>query len=113
MSGLFSTSENEVESLYMEVDTGAVVSVIAEEVYRQKLSCVQENHRLYKSYSGHKLDTVGEIEVNVVYGKVTKRLPLVVIQGNGYALLGHNWMSKIWLDWFAIKQVQEENCGNH
>ena len=56
---------------------------------------LQESDRLLKSYSGHKLDMVGEIEVNVVYGKVTKRLPLVVIQGNGPALLGQNWMSKI------------------
>ena len=33
----------------------------------------------------------------MVYGKVTKRLPLVV---------GQNWMLKIRLDWFAIKQVR-------
>ena len=54
------------------------------------------------------MDTVGEIEVHVVYGKITKTLPLVVIRGNGPTLLGRNWMAEIRLDWFAIKQVQEE-----
>ena len=106
--------EIEGKTLDMEVDTGAAVSVIAENVYRQNFGYVvlQESHWLLKSYSGHKLDTVGEIEVHVVYGKITKTLPLVVIRGNGPTLLGRNWMAEIRLDWFAIKQIQEEKLWN-
>ena len=40
---------------------------------------ITKSDRLLKSYSGPKLDTVGNIEVKVTYGDFTKELPLVVI----------------------------------
>ena len=102
--------EIEGQTLEIEVDTGAAVSVINQEVYRKKFGHITmtESDRLLKSYSGHQLETAGEIEVTVTYGDITKKLPLVVVQGNGPALLGRNWMSEITLDWRSIKQVRED-----
>ena len=36
---------------------------------------------------------------NVRYKKQEHRLPLVVIQGCGPSLLGHDWLCKLQLDW--------------
>ena len=51
-----------------------------------------------KSYSGDKLERLGQIRVPVKYESQTAALPLVVAKGNKVPLLGRNWLEHIRLN---------------
>ena len=67
----------------MQLDTGAAVSIIPETTYKSHLSkfTLTETKPL-KSYSGDKLELLGQIRVPVKYESQTATLPLVVAKGN-------------------------------
>ncbi|XP_062575345.1 uncharacterized protein K02A2.6-like [Saccostrea cucullata] len=89
----------------MDLDTGASISVISEQLYHTHLQnkvtlCPSE--AILKTYSGEPLGVLGEVKVNVKYQTQMKTLPVVVVKGNGPALFGRNWMEAIKLDWHSI-----------
>ena len=47
--------------------------------------------------------------MNVCYEGVEYSLPLLVVGGQGPALLGRNWLEKIKLNWPIIKQLSSHN----
>ena len=90
--------------LVMEVDTGAEVSIISEDMRRAifpALQPVKSNLRL-KTFPNEVMSVVGELQVKVQYGKQTKALKLIVVSGSGPSLLGHDWLQKLCLDWQNI-----------
>ena len=95
----------------MQLDTGAAVSIIPETLYNKILT---KRHltriRPLRSYSGDKLDLLGELQVSVKYGAQTITLPLVVVvvvKGSKVPLLGRNWLEHIKLNWSEVFTVQE------
>ena len=92
----------------MQVDTGATVSIIPDTVYSKLLTrrCLTETRPL-QSYSGEKLDLLGELQVSVKYGSQVLTLPLVVVKGNKTPLLGRNWLDHIKLNWSEIFAVHD------
>ena len=86
--------------LMMEVDTGAVASVISEETYRQlwttprrpklKLSDVY-----LRTYTGERIEVKGQITVEAKYGGSTQRLDILVVGGKGPSLMGRDWLHKL------------------
>ena len=67
----------------MELDTGAAVSVIREETYRDKLGRLPLQHTniLLNTYSGERLPVLGQLSVNIQYKHQEEELPLYVIKG--------------------------------
>ena len=87
----------------MEVDTGAVVSVMNFEVYERHFRDIKMKpvrRKLY-AYSGTPLPVEGQITVQVKCNGQTETLPIVVVQADKYAppLFGRDWLSVIRLDW--------------
>ena len=87
--------------LTMEIDTGAVVSVVGNAFYEKYLPHVPLSSfsKQLHSYSGEVLATKGEILVDVDFKGQKAKLPLVVVDGDKPALLGRNWLMEIKLDW--------------
>lgn len=86
--------------LEMIVDTGAVVSVVPEWMYQKYLAHLPlVKARDLRSYSGDRLELLGESTVTVEYGTQKCELPLVIVKGDKPALFGRNWLEKIKLDW--------------
>ncbi|XP_070381275.1 uncharacterized protein [Dermacentor albipictus] len=83
----------EGQSLRMEVDTGAVYSVIGEaEFTRLFPGMALENSDLkLRGYFGHQSAVVGKATVIAKFGGKHARLPLFVVKGGSRALLGRNW----------------------
>ena len=52
---------------------------------------------------------VGTLPVHVVYGKQEQDLSLVIVQGNGSALVGRDWLFNIGLKWPSIAYQKLEN----
>ena len=87
----------------MEVDTGASVTVMSEELFRAKfnnpITLVSQQLRIY---SGEVIKPDGVVEVTVKYKSQMVDLPLVITPNNGPTLLGRNRVRKIVLDWKSL-----------
>ena len=97
-------------SVNFEVDTAASFSIIGESLYRSEFS----NSELkpcdirLRSYSGEKLELLGQFKCKVDVKEQQEVLPLIVCKGNKVALLGRNWLEKIKLDWARIFSVKND-----
>ncbi len=76
--------------LKMEVDTGASLTVIPNNVWKEVLASkpLRDTTVKLKSYSGHEIPVKGEVDVRVVYGNQKAYLPMIVTESEGPILLG-------------------------
>ena len=89
----------------MEVDTGASVTVISEQTYRQTLKSVpkiQPSDANLHTYTGEEFKVLGLIKVPVEYSNQKATLPAIVVAGKSPNLLGRNWLKEIKLNWQQI-----------
>ena len=104
------TVEMEGHKVDMLIDTGAVVSIVPEHIYKMHLSQLPlRKARDLRSYSGDKLNLLGEVTVTVMYNNQKSTLPLVIVKGEKPALFGRNWLEKIKLNWGEIFAVEKPN----
>ena len=97
----------ENQEMTFALDTASAVSIIGEDDYRRyfpdfKLREAQIN---LKSYTGHKVDLLGEINIHVKYGNQEKQLPLVIAKGLRTPLFGRTWLKAIRIDWESVFAV--------
>ena len=90
------------ESVRMEVDTGAAVSVMSQSSYeriRDSRQPLRESGLKLKTYTGEIVSPQGVASVDVVYQDQQSRLPITVVEGNVPNLLGRDWLSQLRLRW--------------
>ena len=89
----------------MELDTGASVSIVSEDLYKQYWPgrSLDSSTIKLQTYSKQPLVVVGSFNVPVEYGSQKATLPLVVVKGNGPMLFG---LEVIKLKWSDIHCVQ-------
>ena len=99
--------------LKMEIDTGASVSVISEQMYwtvwsKEQCPVLQQSTAQLRTYSGELLCVLGSITVSVSYRDQQCDLPLLVARGvsDELPLLGRDWLRVLKLDWKAVHLVQ-------
>ncbi|CAB4020384.1 Hypothetical predicted protein [Paramuricea clavata] len=101
------------ESLKMEVDTGAAVSVMNEDTYtllkkkHPNLELKESKVRL-NTYTGEQVKVLGQLETSVKYDDQEGVWPLLVITGKGPNLIGRNWLQKIKINWENLFQLKED-----
>ena len=104
------TPEVNTVSLPMELNTGASVSLISDQTFREHFpntKLTPTDIRL-KTYTGEKLTVLGEMTAQVRYRGQECPLPLLIVNGRGPSLFGCNWLQKLKLDWGSIKRVSTE-----
>ena len=92
----------------MELDTGAAVSVVSEDVYRKYWSSkaeLQSTSVMLRMYSGQPLTVLGEMDVIVQYGDREVLLPLLIVPGKGPSLFGRNWLQHFVLNWKELRYL--------
>ena len=94
----------------MEVDTGASLSVISVKMYNNlssegRVPPLEKSEIVLRTYTGEEVKPKGSCTVNVSYQGADYTLPLLVVGGEGPALLGRNWLEQIKLYWPGIKQL--------
>ena len=74
----------------MELDTGVAVSIFIEQEQCKlfSLTSLHPTHTLLRTYTGAAMPVAGEMTAQVEYGSQRCTLPLIVVAGNGPALLG-------------------------
>jgi len=98
------------QTVSMEVDTGASVSIISGTEHRRRWpgTSLRRSATQLRTYTGEPLKVVGEAMVDVIYGQQKARLPLVVVAGEGPCLMGRDWLQQLQLDWFWTANGIEE-----
>ena len=94
----------------MEVDTGAAVSLMTQEV-KGKLfpeATLQQSTTQLRTYTGEPIEVVGELPVTATYGNQSNNLTLYIVPGKRPMLLGREWLQNIKLDWKAIATVTKD-----
>ena len=93
------------EQTAIELDTGAAVSVISSAAKAKLFPQLKPESTsvILATYTGEKISVLGQIMVDVKYGKQHKQLPLYVVKGDGPSLLGRNWLTEINLNWKSLK----------
>lgn len=94
----------------MELDTGASVSIINEQIYHSifhSTGQLQPTDITLATYTGEALTILGSLNAHMEYQAQSQNLPLLVVQGHGPSLFGRNWLEKIKLDWTSIYSLQE------
>ncbi|KAM7315470.1 uncharacterized protein ISCGN_005253 [Ixodes scapularis] len=88
----------------MEIDTGAAVSVISKQQYRERFAALnlKPTALRLKTYTGETVKPCGVLEVKVSHQEETRVLPLYVLNQSGPPLLGREWLQRLRLNW---KQV--------
>ena len=83
-----------------------IPTIVPEKIYREHLSHLPVRQaRDLRSYSGDKLNLLGEVMVRVAYKGQECKLPLVIIKGEKPALFERNWLEKIKLHWGRFFQL--------
>ena len=103
------TTEMEIngKTLTTEIDTGASVSIISEQLQKQLFpkASVEPSPLQLQTYTGERLGVIGQIQVTVRHHAQEKQLALHIVSGSGPSLLGRDWLKHIQLDWKAIGEI--------
>ena len=99
--------------LLMELDTGAGVSIISQEIYNRhiKETPLQPSDTLLHSYTGHPVQVSGQFPVKLKYQNENVTVPLLVVKGSGPSLFRRNWLSRVKLDWKKICSIRVSDPG--
>src|SRR5436190_24209520 len=80
----------------MELDTGAPCGIVSKEI----LYLIKPGYKLIKtdryfaSYTGHQINCIGRLPVEVTLGTTSRKLNLYVFDGNFDSLFGREWNSQ-------------------
>ncbi|XP_064468546.1 uncharacterized protein K02A2.6-like [Ornithodoros turicata] len=97
----------EGQLLKMELDTGAAVSVVSENVYKELLQHKTLEHTdvVLRTYTEEATKPLGVVVVNVDYKSKHYSLPLHVLDKSGPSLIGRDWLRHIRLDWSVLHKL--------
>ena len=101
----------EDEKVEFILDTGCPVTILSEKMGMKicKNKMKKSNVNL-SSYTGHKIDVLGEATVNVKYENYNQPMTVYIIKGNAPSLLGRDWLQEIRINWEdMLMKVQEKN----
>ena len=86
---------------------GTAVSILLFGMYNEKFKQIPLNETAarLKTYTGERVQPQGQLSVKVEKDKVVQHLTFIVVDGPGPPLLGRDWLSKIPINWNAIKRI--------
>lgn len=95
----------------IELDTGASVSVISEEFYKENFSMFQMllSDRTLFNYVGSLIHPLGYVQLPVEYKDIKKKIDIYVISGGGPPLLGRNFFYEFGLSVNYVENVKSTN----
>ncbi|KAL1477797.1 hypothetical protein MTO96_035466 [Rhipicephalus appendiculatus] len=97
-----------VTSLIMELDTGAIVSVVSEETFRRTFpSCrLEPSSVMLKGYTGELSPVQGSLRATVRLGKHEFRDVLCLVPGRCPSLMGRGWMKGLGIELRNVMDVK-------
>ena len=100
--------------VYMELDTGAAMTIMSETQFKELLPGVElrESNVLLKTYSGERLPVKGESVVRVQHNGQSQELVLTIVAGQGPSLLGRDWLKHLRLDWKEVHALSKHEEGS-
>ena len=97
-------------TLKIELDTGSEISTLSLETYKEAFpnTPLVDTTTILKTYSGEKITPKGKLLVRMEHNNLVKDLTLYVVEIQGPALFGRDWLHQIQLDWKSICFISKE-----
>lgn len=97
----------------MELDTGAAVTVINENMYKTVCNganspALEPSKCTLRTYTGERVDVLGQVKLPVQYKGQQQTLTAQVVPGAQPNLMGRDWLEHIQLNWKDIFMVKSE-----
>ena len=94
----------------MELDTGATISILSSSTWTKLFPGreLKRTNTVLNTFSREQLQPIGCADDNVCYKSQSGTLPILVLEGEGPALFGRNWLKYIRIDWQSMYQVKED-----
>ncbi|KAL1258019.1 hypothetical protein QQF64_011263 [Cirrhinus molitorella] len=89
-----------------ELDTGCGLMVMNEACFKATWKESGSPKLEPETYTGEPTKVIGAAYVDVIYHQQRKKLPLIVVEGEGPSLLGRGWLEQIKLCWGEIRNVR-------
>lgn len=98
----------------MELDTGAPCTIMSKhELSKLKTHCkLKRSDRKFGSYTGHRINCISQLSVNVSVGTNSKQLSIYVVDSKFDTLLGLEWMS-VFVNEIDFKQIFSDSPSIH
>ena len=92
-----------------EMDTGSPVSLIPETAYKKYFttSALQDPDIELTSYTKEDIPILGKFDARVNFQSKSAVLPLYVVEGNGSALLGRNWLKELGFSFNEVNRCSQ------
>ena len=92
----------------MELNTRASLSIILEEIFSQleMKAELEKSSVTLKTYSG---ESLGKLNVTVIYESQSSELSVLVVKGKGPCLLGRDWLGMLKINWQKLFQLQSQD----
>lgn len=80
----------------MELDTGAPCGIMSKATFQSRIGNYRllQTNRRFTSYTGHGIDCIGRVIVEVKVGSTTRKLNLYIVDGDFDSLFGREWISQ-------------------
>ena len=92
----------------MQIDSGASVSLMSAKLYKEiwaKSPAVYKSGAVLHTYTGEQIKVVGTIAVDAQYEGQKFTVPLIIMDGVGPSLVGHDWLKVFKLKWSEICHI--------
>ena len=105
----------ENEESFMQLDTGCALSLAPKNFYDQFLSHIPLKPTAVKlsTYTGEKIQPLGQATVKVSYAGIQHSLPLLVVPHGSGPLFGRNWLRHVKLDWDKLPGVESRGPNSN
>jgi hypothetical protein len=102
-------------SIEMEIDSGASISILPEEIVKEKLPHININPTILKlrTYDGSIIKPTGEIGVKLKYGERELCSKLLVVKKGHRALVGRDLMKKLGITIMDISKIEVESTNKN
>ena len=92
----------------MQLDTGCAFTLAPKSFYDKFCSHIplKPTEVVLSTYTGEKINPLGEVKVDVEYGNSIYPLPLLILNTGTTPLFGRNWLSKVNLDWHHLPGIE-------
>ena len=91
----------------MELDTGSVLTILPPSIFHEHFDLpLQPTSTMLKPYAGDRLLPKGVFRAHVCYNGQEFEAEAYVVDSDGIALFGRDWLQKIVFDWHSLHNIK-------
>ena len=98
--------------LQMQLDTGSALTILPASMFHEPFDLpLQPTSTMLKPYAGDRLRPKGVFRAHVCYNGQEFEVDAYVVDSDGPALFGRDWLQNIVFDWRSLRNIKTQEIG--